>query len=262
MIKRRKKIGLVLSGGEARGIAHIGDLKVLKEHNIDIDVISGCSMGAFIGAYYSSNMDISEIEANASHFTQRNFVFLSDISLRAGLIKGKKIETYLKKIIKVKDFSELKIPLVINATDLITGEEVIFDKGELIPAVRASIAIPFIFIPKEINGRLLVDGGLINPVPINNIKKYKPDIIIVSNVIRKKSNLHKEKIKFIDVVRQSINIMQSEFISCKKETAKNIIYIDLDVKNTILDFRNTQDIIKIGEKAALEQIDNIKKLIK
>ena len=76
MIKRRKKIGLVLSGGEARGIAHIGVLKVLKEHNIDIDVISGCSMGAFIGAYYSSNMDISEIEENASHFTQRNFVFL------------------------------------------------------------------------------------------------------------------------------------------------------------------------------------------
>ncbi len=259
---KKKRVALVLSGGGARGLAHIGVLKVLKQNNIMVDVISGCSMGALVGAYYCSNLDISGLEDKASHFTQRNFILLSDISLKAGLIRGRKIEKFIGSLIKTRDFSELKIPLVVNATNLISGEEVIFDKGDLISALRASIAIPFIFRPKEINGNLLVDGGLINPVPINHVKKYKPDLTIVSNVIRKKTNLNKKKISFTDVVRQSINIIQYELISNKKIGNNNIININLDINSTVLDFRKTKDIIKIGEKAAQEIIQKIKRKLK
>jgi NTE family protein len=259
-----KKVGLVLSGGSARGLAHIGVIKVLKENDIKIDFIAGSSMGAFIGAAYSAGMSIEDIEKKALKFNQKELSNLSDWSFRAGLIKGEKIEKFIKEFIEVKDFSELKIPLIVNATDLSTGKEVVFDKGNLTQALRASLNFPGFFAPKKIENNYLVDGGLVNPVPISLLQDRGIDVTIVSNTLGRITKT-KENPGLIDVVKQSIDIMQSELGYSKLKTCelRKIIVIEPEVGDfDLFDFNHNAEIIKLGEYAAKTKMDEIEKDVK
>jgi NTE family protein len=259
-----KKVGLVLSGGSARGLAHIGVLKILKENDVKIDFIAGSSMGAFIGAAYCSGMTIEDIEKKALKFNQKELSNLSDWSFRAGLIKGEKIEKFIKEFIKVKDFSELKIPLIVNATDLSTGKEVIFSKGNLIQAIRASMNFPGYFAPLKIGNEYLVDGGLVNPVPMSLLQDHEMDVTIISNTIGRMTKI-KENPNLIDVVKQSIDIMQAELGYSKINSCeiRNIVVIEPEVGDfDLFDFNHNAEIIKLGEYAAKSKMDEIEKEIK
>jgi len=180
----KRKIGLVLGGGGARGLAHIGVLSILRKEGIPIDMIAGASMGALIGAVYAHGKDVSLIKNLAIDLGSKRFALLADPALpKTGLIRGRKIEDALRSIIGEIEFRDLKIPFACVATDIMTGEEVVIKQGLVWEGVRASVSIPVILRVAKWRGRYLVDGALVNPVPVNVLKGMGADFIIAVNVI-------------------------------------------------------------------------------
>ncbi len=183
----RKIVGLVLGAGNARGLAHIGVLHVLEKAGIPIDILAGSSMGALIGALYAVGHSVEELQAFAAHLPRAVSFWsgLWDLNLwpRYGILKGEKTRRYLaEKWFHHKNIEDLEVALRIVATDVATGDEVVFTHGPVADAVRASIGIPGIFQPFLWNGRHLIDGAAINPVP-TNLVETEADIVIASNVI-------------------------------------------------------------------------------
>ncbi|ADI14307.1 patatin-like phospholipase family protein [Truepera radiovictrix] len=161
----KKRVGLILSGGAARGFAHIGLLRVLERAGITVDVIAGTSMGAILGAFYASGHTADDIYRIAKSVTWRDLI---DLSLHNGLLKGLKLHAFLASHLP-ETFGELQTPLVVATTDLESGEEVFIFEGDLITAVRASSCFPGAFEPVTFNGRTLADGGIVNNLPINAV---------------------------------------------------------------------------------------------
>ncbi|MGO8692235.1 MAG: patatin-like phospholipase family protein [Rectinemataceae bacterium] len=163
------KVGLALGSGGARGIAHIAYLEVLDQLRVGVSRIAGSSMGALIGAFYAAGMPAAGIRDLATGIGLRDLPKIIDFSgvRDSGIIKGHKIENWIAENLPVRRFEELRIPLRIVATDFWRREEVVFETGDLVPAIRASISIPGIFEPYAFGGRLLVDGGVVNPVPFD-----------------------------------------------------------------------------------------------
>lgn len=186
--KKRLKIGLALGSGAARGLAHIGVLKALEEKGVPIDMIAGSSIGALVGACYARKGEISDLEEVILKTDWKQLARLADPNLSLlfkGVIHGKKVKELLKTLIGDIEFKDLKIPLAIVATDANTGEEIIIKKGSVVEAVRASISIPAIFIPVKFKDRFLIDGGIVNPIPVNIVKDMGATFIIACNVIHK-----------------------------------------------------------------------------
>jgi NTE family protein len=185
-MKKHKKIGLALGSGGARGLVHLGVIKTLVKNNIPIDYIAGTSIGACVGAMYAAHQDIEKVEAIMLGDKWNAFLcFLDPAFLKGGIISGKRLEKLLKNWIGVKNFKDLATPLTTVATDLITGREIQQTKGKLIPAVHASMAIPSLFKPIPYKQQLLVDGGLVNPVPDNAVRDMGADIVIAVNLDHK-----------------------------------------------------------------------------
>lgn len=179
-----KKVGLVLGSGSAKGLAHIGVLKYLEEMNIKIDCIAGSSIGAMIGGAYAAGISIRKIEDIALKTDLASSVkyFLPTIS-KSGLITGTKVKEFLKDIVGDIEIENLKIPFTATATDIFTGQEIVFNKGNLVEAIRASISVPIIFQPVIHDDQILVDGGLVNPLPVNIASKMGAEFIIAVNVM-------------------------------------------------------------------------------
>lgn len=180
----KKKIGLALGGGAARGIAHIGVLEILEKEGIPIDMVAGTSAGAVIGALYSSGMSPLQLKEVIMGFDWKKRRHMVDIALpKTGFIAGEKLMQEVRELMGGDlTFDELKKPFACVACDLITGEEVVMNKGSVAEAVRASIAIPIIFRAVKRNGRYLIDGGMINQVPVNVAKAMGADYVIAVNV--------------------------------------------------------------------------------
>lgn len=179
-----RKIGYALGGGAAKGFFHIGVLSVLEEYRIFPDIIAGTSMGSIIGALYASGLKAAEMKQMAIQIDWKKLMRLTDFTLPYnGLIQGKRIDDLLKSIIGNRTFSDLKTEFACVATDLRTGSQVVICEGLLIDAIRASISIPGIFTPKKIKGRYLVDGGLVNVVPVSVCRDMGADFVIGVNVI-------------------------------------------------------------------------------
>ncbi|HHW57929.1 MAG TPA: patatin family protein [Clostridia bacterium] len=177
-----QKVGLILGGGAARGYAHLGILKRFEEENIPIDFIIGISMGAIIGAIYASGHNVDKLISDAKKINMLKFISLLDFKAsRTGLVKGEKIEKYLRGYVK-ESFEELNIPLYIVATDIQTGKGVVFKEGDLIKAIRASISIPVFFEPVEYNGTKLVDGSMVASEAIELAAKLGADIVVNCDV--------------------------------------------------------------------------------
>ncbi len=175
--KTRKTIGLALGSGAYRGFAHIGVLKSLKKNNIPIDYLSGASIGAWVGAYYAVFEDTITLQHDLIDNQKENLSLLWDFR-GGGLISGQKFVSYLEKKLNYSNFSDLKIPLRIVATDLASGEPYVFQDGPVAAAVRASTAVPLVFQAWEQDGKFLVDGGLSNPVPVDLARQMGADIVI------------------------------------------------------------------------------------
>lgn len=173
------RIGLALGSGAARGIAHIGVLKVLEEAKIPIVAISGTSIGALIGALFAAGVPVDEMEEVARSVDWKKIARLVDPRVPvSGLIDGKRVSRFFEELLPVRDFSDLKIPLAMLATDVETGEAIVLKQGDLLTALRAAIAFPGIFTPVNIADRFLVDGGLCYPIPAHILKDLGADTVI------------------------------------------------------------------------------------
>lgn len=200
------KIGLALGSGGARGIAHLGVLKAIEEYGLKIDYVSGSSMGAFVGAAYAAGSPLSRLESIAVKTTWQFVVkmFIPSFS-KSGIVEGKRISEYLYEVIGVRTFNDLDIPLSIDTTDLETGEKITIIEGDLIQAVRASVAVPLILTPKIIDGKVLVDGGLVSPIPIQTVREMGAEFIIAVDVMASPVKCITEKGNgFVDRVKESV----------------------------------------------------------
>ena len=270
---RRRKVGLALGTGAARGLAHIGVLEVLQKEGIHIDMIAGTSAGALVGALYAQGKDASLIVNLALDLSRKRLASLVDLAFpKTGFIGGKKIKDWLALIIEgdIK-FSDLKVPLACVATDIVTGEEVIIEHGSVLEAIRASISIPAIFTVVKWQGRYLVDGGLVNPVPVDVVKRMGADFIIAVNVIPdvadranlvdKKSLAGFKEPNIIHIIMQSIYIGTYSLVGHSLEGA-NIVIEPRVAHIGAGDFHHAQECIRQGEVAAQEFIPEIKRKLK
>jgi len=178
------KLGLALGSGGARGLAHIGVLEVLERKGIKIDMLSGTSMGAFIGSVYASGIKPAEIEKIALSFRkiEKFKLFKPSIPI-SGITNGKSIENSLNEYIGGKNFKDLDIPFACVATEFYEGKSVVFYEGDVLSSVRASLSIPVLIKPKKIENNIYIDGGLSDPVPVSILRKMGADIVIAVNVI-------------------------------------------------------------------------------
>jgi len=189
----KKKIGLALGGGGARGLAHIGVLEVLEREEIPIDMIAGTSAGALVGAAYAQGIDITQMKNLAIEWGAKRLSLLADPALpKTGLVRGRKIEDMMKSIIGDIEFGDLKLPFACVATNIITGQEVIINQGSVLEGVRASISVPIIFTVAKLKGRYLVDGGLVNPVPVSVLKDMGADFVIAVTLTPRPSEAFKQ----------------------------------------------------------------------
>jgi len=246
-------IGLALGGGFARGIAHIGVLKVLEEENIPVSFVAGTSVGALIGAAHCSGVSPAELEQIASHVRFRD---LARWTLsRYGFASNLRMINFLNKVLKVKTFEELRIPLAITATDFASGEGVVFRSGPLADPVRASCAYPGVFLPVSIDGRMLVDGMLAHALPTKPLRDMGADRIIAVSL---KSNWATgEAPKHIfEVIGQCFAIAQNMNSALARQSADLVIEPDV-TGYRYDDFEHSSELVQLGEhttRAALPEI--------
>jgi len=287
---KRPKIGLVLSGGGAKGFAHIGVLKVLEEAGIKIDFIGGTSMGSIIGGLYASGYNASQIDSifKRTNFDElindyiprssKNFYGKKNDELYAlvlpfsnfkvgipealskGMYNYNLLSSLTRNVRHVRDFNQLPTPFLCIGTNIETGEEVLLNKGNLVQAMMASAAFPSLFTPVEIDGKLLVDGGVVNNYPIKEVRNLGADIIIGVDVqddlLNRKSLKNATRILVQITNLQSIDKMKSKI----KDTD---IYIKPDIRDYgVISFDKGEEIIRKGEEAAFAVYEKIKTLAK
>ena len=246
-------IGLALGGGFARGIAHVGVLKVLEEENIPIRYIAGTSVGALIGAAYCSGVSVAELEHMATRVRFKHFARWT--LSRYGFASNQRMIGFLNSLLKVKTFEELRIPLAVTATDFSTGEGVVFHSGPLADPVRASCAYPGMFLPVKIRGRMLIDGMLSHTVPSEPLRQMGAERVLAVHLkgrwISDEGPRH-----LFDVIGQCFAIAQ-EMNSSQWKQATDLV-IEPDVNGYKYDaFEHSSDLIRAGElvtRAALPEI--------
>lgn len=257
------KIGLVLGGGGPRGLAHIGVIKVLKENNIPIDFISGTSIGAMIGAFYACSRDIKKVEEIALGIDHKFMFSLLDPSIGQGLFGGDKVMNFIEKSMDHKQFADLQIPLSIAATNFKNGEAVIINDGDVASAIRASISLPLVFKPVKREGKLLIDGGLSLPVPVNVVKDMGADIVIAINLnadFFSDNDKLNDKFGFYKIAENSINILQHN-LSYQNVRDANVVICPKVGKTSWKKFLDGKDVIIEGEKATKKLLPEIFELI-
>ena len=257
--KSQKKVGLALGSGVARGLAHIGVLKVLEQEGLPIDMIAGTSVGALIGALYAQGKDVSQIKDLAIDLASKRFTFLVDLTLsKTGLIRGRKIEDKLKLIFGDTEFGDLKIPFACVATDIDSGEEVVINQGPVWEGVRASISMPVILAVAKWEDRYLVDGVLVNPVPVSILTAMGADFIIAVNVIPDRSVKETSEPNIFGVIMQTLHIVG--YHAVKSSLARADLVIEPRIEHIALtDFHRVDECARQGELATQEVIPEIKR---
>ena len=249
---KKPKIGLALGSGASKGLAHLGVLKVLNEKNIKPSFVTGSSIGALIGGLYCCGIDLDMMIKLAKNM--KPDIWMDPAVSKKGLLAGKKAEEMFKILTKNKKIEELDIPIRIVATDIINSRRYVFDKGPLWLAMRASIAIPGIFCPVEIDNLVLVDGGVLDRVPAALAKEMGADIIIAVDVCKGNNNIKPKNL--FEIILQSIEAMENTLV--ENMLTKDYIVISPMIKNiNPLDFTKVDLCIEEGERAALEVMPSI-----
>jgi NTE family protein len=254
----RKKVGVALSGGAARGFAHLGVLKVLVENGIPVDCIAGTSAGSIVGAAFAGGLsveEIIEIGRKISWFRMTGFSYSPK-----GLLSNHAMGEFFRKNFQYDKFEDLKIPFAAIACDLETGEEVVLrDSGDLITAVRASCALPGVFVPIESGGRRLIDGGVISNVPTKAVKKLGAEFVIAVDVLACGTTYWGSPSTLLGI------FFQSAMMLLRAASKAHHYRADVVITPQIAHLRPDEigkmdDFVRAGEEAALEKIDEIKKL--
>lgn len=252
------KIALVLGGGAAKGFAHIGVIRTLEQEKIPIDMVVGTSVGSLIGAIYADTRSSFELEAIAFKLEKDDIFDFSVFSSTWGPVKGDQLEKFVRAKIKKVNIEDLKIPFAAVATNLYTGERVVLDKGPVAFAVRASSSIPGVFTPAQSPGGLLVDGGVVDNVPVDVAREKGADLVIAVNI--GKPSVNKNISNILDVTLQSVNIMFNEISKFKIQGAD--IVIEPDVSNLgMMDFSSKEASMRAGIEATRKMIPDIKSKI-
>jgi NTE family protein len=250
------KIGLALSSGGARGMAHLGVIKVLKEAGIEIDYVAGSSMGSIVSVILANRLDLDLSEKLVAALRMKQWIDLTVPKM--GFVTGEKVTELIRLLAHNKRIEELAIPTAIVATDLVKGEPVVFKEGPIHLAVRASIAIPGIFEPVRLENQILVDGGVIDRVPVSVVREMGADFVIAVDVIPR---VNKAKIKNIfDVIAQTLVIMEKEITNRCSPMADFLIHPDVaDISPTA--FNRMDECIKRGELEARKMLPQLLELI-
>lgn len=242
---KHPKFGIALGGGFARGLAHIGVLKVLEEENIPIDFVAGTSVGAVIGAAYCSGMSAKELEEISALVRFRDFARWT--LSRYGFCTNDRMQHFLGRMVRCKTFEELKIPLAIAATDFVTGEPVVFRSGPIIDPVRASCAYPGMFLPVQVDGRMLVDGMLGHAVPTTPLREMGAErvlgIYLSAHWVQMNGPRH-----LFDVIGQCFSIAQARMSGHWKKDADLVVEPNVD-GISYDEFGRAPELIRAGEEA-------------
>jgi NTE family protein len=255
----KPKIALVLGGGAARGFAHIGVIRALEQEKIPIDMIVGTSVGSLIGAIYASDMNSFELEWTAFSL-ERDQVFdygIFSAFTSMGPVKGDKLEEFVKSKVP-GNIEDLKLPFAAIATDLNRGTRVVLDHGSVAKAVHASSAIPGVFNPVDHQGKLLVDGGVVENLPASVARERGADIVIAVDISEHVINFNITNL--IDVMLQAVTIMSSENAKYMRKNADVLISPAVgDVG--MLDFSQKKRCMQAGIEATQKAMPDIKKKI-
>jgi NTE family protein len=248
-------IGIALGGGFARGIAHVGVLKVLEQEGIPVRVVAGTSVGALIGAAYCSGVSVEELHEMAHNV--RFTTFARWTLSRCGFASNDRMISFLTRFLKVKTFEELRIPLGVTATDFNTGEAVVFHSGSIIDPVRASCAYPGMFLPVQMRGRYLVDGMLSHPVPTRPLREMGAERVLAVHLKGTWSHGGAPRHLF-DVIGQSFAIAQDAMSSVWRQAAD--LVIEPDVAGFAYDdFKRADDLVRVGEVAMQNALPEVRK---
>jgi NTE family protein len=254
------KIALVLGGGAARGFAHIGVIRILEQERIPIAQVVGTSVGSLIGALYASDRDSFGLEWTAFQLEQDDlFDFrLTNAVMGMGYAKGEKLEAFVKAHVKQENLEQLLVPFAAVATDLNWGERVVLDRGSVAKAVRASSAIPGIFEPVLHQGKLLVDGGVVDNIPIEVARARGADLVVAVDIGEKVGNTNIKGV--VDVILQSTNIMFAVNTSFRRQGADVLVTPNVDGVG-MLDFSQKKRCMQAGIQAARDAMPKLRAAI-
>src|SRR5215470_12268862 len=250
----RPRVGLALAGGFARGIAHIGVLRVLRDAGIPIDCVAGTSVGALIATAYCAGVPLEKMEAEGAKTNFADFGRWTPSWL--GLATNQRMEKYLERFTTAKAFEELKTPLAISTSDLNEGLTIYYTSGPIVPPLRASCAYPALFVPIQYDGRTLVDGFLTSPVPVEGALLLGADVVIA---VYLESSSEGTPRTAVEVISRSFNIIQRHAEVTWRQQADLII--EPDVHSFVWDdFSKTPELVRAGEEAALKMLPEIRAL--
>lgn len=245
------KVGLAMGGGAALGAAHIGVLKALEEHGQQIDFVSGTSIGAMIGAFYSFGLEVEQIEEIAVNL---KWLDVSSLSIsKMGLLSNKKLGNLIRKHLGTVNIEDAPTPLAITATDLASGNKVVFKEGDLATAVMASTCVPGIFIPVETDGKMLVDGGLVENVPVESLRGMGAEKIIAVDI--NAMRLYKKPDDIIEVITNALDIAIENLSKTTKADVDLLIRPKLSsFSRTVDDPEKLRELIDKGYQAAKHKL--------
>jgi len=267
----RRTVGLALSSGGARGIAHIGVLQVLEEAGIPIDMIAGTSAGSLFGSLYAAGLGLEKMSDFARGLSKkilfRGRLWDFQVPPKSGLIWGRKTTQYIDQLLGSCTFADLTIPTYIVAADILTGQQVVFEKGPVAPAVRASISMTGIFAPTQIDDYFLVDGGVVNPLPVSVLAQRGANVIIGCSVIagfkdevRFKGTTRGKDLNILDVISRQMAIMEREIIETRMGPVNVLIRPRIETFTT-MDYDQATELIHVGRKAAQKALPKIQALL-
>ena len=256
--KKPVKIALVLGGGGSKGLAHLGAIKELEAAGLRPDLIIGCSAGAIVGALYADNPELTGLEETLFKMTRSDMLDTTWFS-RLGVVKGNALQRFLKKQLRSKTFDELKIPLIVIATDLFTGETIELSQHDLPLAIGASCAIPGIFHPVLLHDRYLIDGGASSPVPVEIAKKYGAEVIIAIDVSEKLPSSKPSHL--FGIAKRGMEIMYQKLVE------KSLIHADISIRMEFQDVGMFSDhlhtqMFEHGRQKVISLLPEIQKKIK
>lgn len=258
---KKDGLAIALSGGSVRGLAHIGFLEVLEENNIKVDYIIGTSMGALVGGVYAAGK-LKELKEKMLKLSKNRILsLLLSSRIRKGNTDTKEIEKFIKPLIKGRKMKTLNPPFTAIATNLKTGKEVYLEEGSLLRNISASISIPGIFQPVKIKNMLLVDGGVIDPLP-QEYAKTKAEKVIAVNAMPTKIN-YKKGGDTSDILSEAVSIMTNKLIRLGTKKSDRHLFVQIRTRGIdSFDFKSVEKVIELGRKAAKKHIKKIIKLSK
>jgi len=257
-LTRKPRVGIALSGGAARCIAHIGVLEVLESEGINIDLIAGTSGGAFVGALFASGVSLLELEELAFKLSWRGMV--KPYFSRQGLIPNKNLLKYVTKKIGHIDFKNLKIPLAVVAADLRSGEKVILTEGPVAEAVAASCSLPVVFSPHHQHGKILVDGGIASNLPVQTLVENMGATMTIAVDVNDRARAFSKLNNIFQIGIHTVSLFAKKNAAIEKRLADVVINVDAN-GISLLDLKKAHLMIKRGRTAAEKVIPIIKKIL-